>query len=65
MGKEKSDVEISPSVHFTSEQAENLEGEMLITRGVGKLLRKGPDGSIRGKDSFLQATFQGLFKDKR
>ena len=52
------------SVHATLEQAENSAREMLKTRGGGKLFIEGFDGNIRSKDSFLQTTFQSLFRKR-
>jgi hypothetical protein len=52
------------SVHATLDQAENSAREMLKTRGGGKLFIEGFDGKIRSKDSFLQATFQSLFRKR-
>jgi hypothetical protein len=52
------------SVHATLDQAENSAREMLKTRGGGKLFIEGFAGKIRSKDSFLQATFQSLFRKR-
>jgi hypothetical protein len=52
------------SVHATLDQAENSAREMLKTRDGGKLFIEGFDGKIHSKDSFLQATFQSLFRKR-
>jgi len=52
------------SIHTKIEQAKNTAREMLKTRGGGKLFIEGFDERIRSKDSFLQATFQSLFRKR-
>ena len=62
--KKTSGAKNASSVHATLEQAENSAREMLKTRGGGKLFIEGFDGNIRSKDSFLQTTFQSLFRKR-
>jgi hypothetical protein len=62
--KKMSGAKNASSVHATKEQAENSAREMLKTRGGGKLFIEGFDGNILSKDSFLQTTFQSLFRKR-